>query len=301
MGRAMNAPLSLRAIAKALGGVVNGSSVQAPGPGHYSPRDRSLSVTPDANAPDGFLVNSFAGDDPIACKDYVRVKLGLPAFSPTRGPARAAGGQDPNSPTKSPIPPPEKRALASWLWSCHEPVSESNAAGLYLRKRGYGGPFPATLGYLPANAEHPPAMIAAFGFCDEPEPGLITPPDSVTGIHLTRLTMQGDKAHVDPVKIMIGPSMRLPIVLAPANDLLAIDITEGIETGLSVLEMRGAGVWVAGAAGRLPALVENLPGYLECLHIFAERDAGMRFAQEAARIAAARGIETHVKAYEAKP
>jgi AAA domain len=53
----------------------------APGPGH-SPHDRSLSVTLDANAPDGFLVHSFAGDDPIACKDHVRAKLGLPAFQP---------------------------------------------------------------------------------------------------------------------------------------------------------------------------------------------------------------------------
>jgi hypothetical protein len=94
--------------------------------------------------------------------------------------------------------------------------------------------------------------------------------------------------------------MGLPIVLAPANDLLAIDITEGIETGLSVLEWRGAGVWVAGTAGRMPALMGNLRAYVECLHIFAERDSGERFAKEAARIAAARGIETHIKAFEAR-
>ena len=105
---------------------------------------------------------------------------------------------------------------------------------------------------------------------------------------------------IDPVKIMLGPSRGLPIVLAPANDLLAIDITEGIETGLSVLEWRGAGVWVAGTAGRMPALIGNLPPYVECLHIFAERDeAGLRFARRR-RIAAARGIETHVKAFEAR-
>jgi predicted P-loop ATPase len=82
MGRTMKPPLhSLRAIAEALGGDVNGRSALAPGPGH-SAGDRSLSVTPDTNAPDGFLVNSFSGDDPIACKDYVRAKLGMPAFTP---------------------------------------------------------------------------------------------------------------------------------------------------------------------------------------------------------------------------
>jgi hypothetical protein len=67
--------------ARALGGEASGNSVMAPGPGH-SPHDRSLSVTLDANAPGGFLVHSFAGDDPIACKDHVRARLGLPAFQP---------------------------------------------------------------------------------------------------------------------------------------------------------------------------------------------------------------------------
>jgi hypothetical protein len=59
--------------------------------------------------------------------------------------------------------------------------------------------------------------------------------------------------------------------------------------------MRGAGVWAAGAAGRMPAVARNLPGYVERLHIFAERDGGLLSAKEAARIAAARGIEVHMK------
>jgi hypothetical protein len=190
--------------------------------------------------------------------------------------------------------------MARWLWGAREPVSESNAAGFYLRKRGYEGAFPATLGYLPPNGKHPPALIAAFGFADEPEPGLLAPPAVVRGVHLTRLTPSGEKASIEPVKIMLGPSMGLPIVLAPANDLLAIDITEGIETGLSVLEMRGAGVWAAGTAGRMPAVAGNLPGYVECLQIFAERDGGFNYAKEAAQIAAARGIEVHMKVYGAQ-
>ena len=35
-------------------------------------------------APDGFVVFSFAGDDGIECRDYVRAKVGAPAFKPTR-------------------------------------------------------------------------------------------------------------------------------------------------------------------------------------------------------------------------
>ena len=71
--------LSLASIAKALGVEVkqNQTYVMAPGPGHSS-EDRSLKVTPDGNAPDGFLVHSFAGDDWQECKDYVRDKIGLP-------------------------------------------------------------------------------------------------------------------------------------------------------------------------------------------------------------------------------
>src|SRR5262245_49166258 len=67
---------SLQQLAVALGGEISGGQVLAPGPGH-SPKDRSLSIRLDPAAPSGFLVNSFAGDDPLACKDYVRDKLGV--------------------------------------------------------------------------------------------------------------------------------------------------------------------------------------------------------------------------------
>src|SRR5580700_4529808 len=70
--------LSLRSLAKALGGEVSGGQILCPGPGH-SPKDRSLSVTFSPDAPDGFVVNSFSNDDFGDCRDYVREKLGLPA------------------------------------------------------------------------------------------------------------------------------------------------------------------------------------------------------------------------------
>jgi RecA-family ATPase len=78
---------SLQTLAKALGGEVNGGQVLAPGPNH-SPSDRSLSVKLDGSAPDGFVVHSFADDDPIACKDYVRAKAGLEPFKANGGNGR---------------------------------------------------------------------------------------------------------------------------------------------------------------------------------------------------------------------
>jgi Protein of unknown function (DUF3631) len=70
-------------IAQALGGEVRAGQIAAPGPGH-SPADRSLNIRIDPNAPDGFVLNSFAGDDPLKCRDYVRAKMGLPPWQPSK-------------------------------------------------------------------------------------------------------------------------------------------------------------------------------------------------------------------------
>jgi putative DNA primase/helicase len=72
----MTPGLSLRAIARLLGGEVSGGQVLAHGPGH-SPKDRSLCVRLSARAPDGFIVHSYAGHDFQACRDYVPERLGI--------------------------------------------------------------------------------------------------------------------------------------------------------------------------------------------------------------------------------
>lgn len=79
----MTAPMSLRLLARALGGEISGGQVLAPGPSH-SREDRSLAVRLSMSAADGFVVHSFAGDDAMLCRDHVREKLNLPAFDPAR-------------------------------------------------------------------------------------------------------------------------------------------------------------------------------------------------------------------------
>ena len=76
--------MDLKHFQRHLGGEISGGQLLCPGPGH-SASDRSLSVKVDANAPDGFLVHSFADDDPIRCKDYVREKCGLDGNGKTNG------------------------------------------------------------------------------------------------------------------------------------------------------------------------------------------------------------------------
>jgi hypothetical protein len=302
-GRPSTQAPTFAAIALALGGEVHGREVLAPGPGH-SAKDRSLSVTLSPTAPDGLLIHSFAGDDWRRCRDHVRERIGLPVFRPERpqkpppGAHRGAPGhRDSGEPAKAATQPPENARKAAWLWGAREPITEGCPAGLYLRRaRRFDGPIPTTLGYLPPNGKHPPALIAAFGFCEEPEPGTIRPPGLVTGVHLTRLTPQGGKTPIDPVKIMLGPMSGLPIVLAPVNDGLGLAITEGIEDGLSVFEETGLGVWAAGSAGNMPKIAAALPPYVECTTIFAHRDeTGMQFAKEAARLIAAKRVEVHIK------
>ncbi|MBM3543008.1 MAG: hypothetical protein FJX44_00650 [Alphaproteobacteria bacterium] len=83
--------MTLQELARALGGEVCGNQVRAPGPGH-SPKDRSLTVKLEVNAPGGFIVYTFSPrDDPIDAKDYVREKLGLP---PWNGNASAQGKRE---------------------------------------------------------------------------------------------------------------------------------------------------------------------------------------------------------------
>jgi hypothetical protein len=279
--------LNLASIARVLGGEINGGQVLCPGPGH-SPKDRSLSIRLDPSAPDGFVTHSFAGDDAIACRDYVRDRFGMPAFKPN--------GHKTERHEPEPSSQIDNRKIAQWLWERRQPITQDCPAGLYLRQhRGYHGPIPLTLGYLPANGKHSAAMIAAFGFCDEPEPGMIRPPASVTAVHLTRLTPDGQKANESrPAKIMLGPMSGLLIVLAPVNDSLGLAITEGIEDGLSVFEETGLGVWAAGSAPNLPKIAAAIPPYVECM-LFAHRDNGMRFAKEAARLIAAMKVECHLK------
>jgi hypothetical protein len=64
-------------------------------------------------------------------------------------------------------------AKARRLWVRRRPIAGSIAERYLREARGYGGPLPATLGFLPASDRYPPAMIAAFGLAHEVEPGVI--------------------------------------------------------------------------------------------------------------------------------
>jgi hypothetical protein len=186
-----------------------------------------------------------------------------------------------------------QRQQAATLWAKRLPIV-GTLAERYLFWRCGGGYFPATLGYLPQRQAHPPAMIAAFGFADEPEPGIIAAPENITGIHLTRLTPEGCKVD-GRAKIMLGPSAGQPIVIAPANDLLGMAVTEGIEDAITVHMSTGLGVWAAGASTRMPALAAVMPSYVECVTVYAHDDTGAGYARELATELNKRGFEVRLE------
>jgi putative DNA primase/helicase len=184
------------------------------------------------------------------------------------------------------------RELARWLWCKSKvpgPIIER-----YLREaRGYRGLIPATLRYLPPSEKYPePAMISAFGFASEPQPGLLAITEAdITGVHLTKLKLDGSgKADIEENKTTIGKENKAPIILAPVNDLLGLAITEGIEDGLAAFQATGLGVWAAGNAGRMPALAATVPDYVEAVTVYSHADqAGQHGAVALAEALSRRG------------
>jgi hypothetical protein len=185
---------------------------------------------------------------------------------------------------------------AEWLWSQRRPII-GTVAERYLCARGYDAPTPPTIAFLPARDAYPPAMIVAFGMPEEPEPGILAAPRSVNAVHLTRLKPDGsDRERGPDAKIMIGRSVGIPIVVAPVNDLLGLAITEGIEDALSVHLATGLGAWAAASAGRMPALADMVPSYVETVTIFAHPDkVGQDKARELASKLHKRGLEVFIE------
>ena len=190
-----------------------------------------------------------------------------------------------------------QRDKAAWLWSRRKPIT-GTIAEVYLRAaRGITCSLPPTLAFLPSRRpEQHPAMIAAFGLCDEVEPGVLAAPRDVQAVHLTLLKPDGSgKAEVEPDKIMIASPSGRPIVIAPPNDLLGLAITEGIEEALTAHQETGLGAWAAGSAGFMPKLADAVPDCIDCVSVFADANqAGESNSALLAERLNARGILAEV-------
>jgi len=272
-----------RSVAKALGGEPNGRwGILAPGPGH-SIRDRSLSVLLDWQAPDGFVVKSFAGDDPLACRDYVRERLGLAPWRPGRREKLDVG--IPTS-SKRPQESTDKTGTARALERFKEAAPlRGTIAERYLQRRIGGAiEWPPDLRFhkscprqVDDKFESHPAIIALLRDIRTNEPRAIQ-----------RIFLKPDGSdHLrdDKAKAMLGPAVGACVKLSLDSEVTTgLGIGEGIETCLAVLALGWRPIWAAvSTAGmsEFPVL-----GGIETLTVFADHDengTGERAARKVAQ------------------
>jgi putative DNA primase/helicase len=166
------------------------------------------------------------------------------------------------------------------LWQSSQPAKETLVAA-YLSARGLATDIPDALRFLPRHKHRPtqtywPIMLA----------GVTDYAANLRALHRTYLTTDGSsKAPVSPERMTLGPVMGCSVHLGAAGEQLAI--SEGLETGLSVMISTGIPTWAALSAGGIAGLIlPPLPLACEVL-ICADNDEN-GVGQQAAESAAAR-------------
>ena len=285
----MSAYLERRAVAAALRGDVAGPrTILVPGPGH-SPADRSLSVTIDPSAPEGFRVHSFCGDHWTTCRDYVRASIGLPAWTPTREMRRVA-----NPAFRKALVNPtnvERTASAGALWrqagAVHGTLGERYLNG---RRLELDPDLAEVLRFHPrcpfGKGETVPALLAPFHAFD------VSRDEAPTAILRIGLRSTGEKIS----KKMLGPVRGCAVKLDADEDVtLGLHIGEGLETCLAArVRHHWRPIWCCASAGGIRDF-PPLSG-VECLTIAADHDhAGLSAAQACAERWQAAGKEVFVR------
>lgn len=263
---AKNQSFSLKSAASALGGVVTGSQILCPGPGH-SPHDRSLCVTLDNSGLP--IVHSFCGDDWKACRDHVKARLGMTEHHRVKCKEER---------TKADAKP----KLALELWSKAYPIEQTLGEKYLTETRGIPKNIvdrvsdlrfaPRSIFYIDDKQVEAPTLIVALrDNCT----------NEIKAIQRIPLTSDGQKLD-PPGKRMLGHASGCSIKLTADDEVTqGLAICEGLENGLSLLSAGIAPVWACGSAGAI-AKFDLLDG-IEALTIYADPDAaGIRAARECA-------------------
>jgi hypothetical protein len=257
--------MSAEEVARALGGRKIGHQWMARCPAHLDIRP-SLSI--DTGYTGEVVVYCHAGCSQAAVLSALHRQLWGPIDPPqwrlVRHLAReSAIGVDLGRRTET--------ALA--LWRRAAPAAGS-LVERYLAHRGITCKLPYTLRFLPV-LKHPSGLVCGTMI------GLVTrgSDSSPIAIHRTYLCPE-----LDPRKMMLGPCRGGAVRLAEPDDLLLV--SEGIETGLSVMQATGLPVWAALSTSGLRSL--DLPACVAEVIILADGDA----SGEAAAFAAANRWKT---------
>ncbi|MGC8536968.1 MAG: DUF7146 domain-containing protein [Rhizomicrobium sp.] len=269
-------------IAKALGGEFRGRYVYAPGPRH-SRKDRSLWLLLDHQAPDGFLVGSFSGENWKEIKDYVRDRLGIEREASARAIRHA-----PPRPKIDEANDNRQRALE--IAKASQPI-DGTLAEQYLTKRiGRRIDWPSCLRFhpqCPRGSERLPALIAIMRDAQTNE---------FRCIQRVFLKPDGtDRLRDAHGKMTLGSAAGACCKLSCNADVTTgLGLCEGIEKALAIIAMGWSPVWsTCGASG-----MTNFPILqgIEALTIFADNDeAGQRAAKSCAERWADAGREAIVR------
>lgn len=292
--------LDLKHVANVLGGVVHGDQVLCPGPGH-SRKDRSLSILFDRNAPDRFIVHSYAGDDIGRCRDHVRSALAICVGQIAH--RKKGGGAFASSDTHQWGPAKRTRNRCSetkFNGSFHLSGDNDERASKFRRAMNlwrsatnvFGSPgeryFTEHRGITLADLGdmfHAIRWHAGHGAIL----ALMTDPLTAEPCGVHRTFLDGDCGKRD--RTMLGPQGVVRLV-EDGEVSHGLGIAEGIEDALSILRTF-CPVWAATCAGAM-AKFPVLSG-VEALTLFADRDeVGIAAAKRCCSRWIDAGREAHV-------
>lgn len=176
----------------------------------------------------------------------------------------------------------ERIAAAHATWASTVPAT-GTAVETYLRSRHIAITIPTCIRFamLPyGNSAPMPCLAAALTDCDE----------RLTGVHRIFLRSDGAaKANVAKPKLSLGIIRGSAIRLAPLDGAGELVICEGIEDGLSLLQMTGAPVWAVAGASMMASV--QFPSEVRAIVIASDNDeAGMRAASRANHAFGGRGL-----------
>jgi putative DNA primase/helicase len=272
--------MSAAAVAKALGGkasTTGGFNCRCPLRTHGNGRgDRSPSLHVDDGEDGRVLVHCFAGCDPLDILDELRRRHLLSDRPSSRRQRPSWERTQPAAPSKAP-------SLASMIW--REATTPGVPLTAYLRGRCITGAIPPSIrqgidlvfGRIPV-----PVMVVAVQASDR----------RIVAVERTRLTWEGRKAPVSKPRMKTGRLLDGAVRLAAAGEVLGL--AEGVETGLSAMQLAAVPVWASLGSERLGLV--RIPEIVRELHVFGDNDdAGRKGADKAAERWAKRGVTVKLR------
>ena len=274
--------MNAEALTKALGGRWHGSHGVTCCPAH---EDKSPSFSIRDGDSGNLLTHCFSGCSPGAVWAALRDR-GLVARAEDRPRERRhrRRPQRPDKPTPEPSP---NQDHALDIWHAARPAPGTVTA-TYLPHRSITCAIPPTIRDHPGLKHAPtgqnlPAMVAAITGADR----------KVIAVQRTFLRVDGrGKANVSQPKLSLGPVRDGAVRLGPAGP--ALGIAEGVETGLSAVQLFDVPVWCSLSASRLDRLW--LPPESLEIHIFGDNGTrGHEAAERAAKVYQAQGRRVVVR------